>query len=155
MIAFSAPIARRSAPAHSRAVFARAEERTPSPAAQVLEEKVQENKDEIKKVTGVDPTLPSSKVDVDSGENTTVTNILSRTQELVNGRVRFCLDSPVSGTTIHTNMQSYFAQLCCRVRDATGQSSLCECGRSTCCLHWSGGWSGAMLCVMPGLCSVL
>lgn len=89
MMTLSAPISRRTGtPTHSRAVLARAEERTPSPAADVLEQKVAENKDTISKVTGVDPTLPSSQVDVDSGENTTVTNILSRTQELVNGRVR-------------------------------------------------------------------
>eukprot|EP00892_Ulva_mutabilis_P012221 jgi/Ulvmu1/9371/UM050_0123.1 len=86
MIAFTAPVAHRCAPAQTRSVLARAEERTPTPAAQVLEEKVAENKDAIKNITGVDPTLPSSKVDVDSSENTTVTNVLSRTQELVNGR---------------------------------------------------------------------
>ena len=87
-MSFSASISRRGVSAPTRAVLARAEERTPTPAAEVLDAKVKENKDDIAKVTGVDPTLPSSEVDIDSGENTTVTNILGRTQELVNGRVR-------------------------------------------------------------------
>nr|AFD61609.1 putative early light-inducible protein 3 [Ulva linza] len=86
MMSFSASISRRGVSAPTRAVLARAEERTPTPAAEVLDAKVKENKDDIAKVTGVDPTLPSSEVDIDSGENTTVTNILGRTQELVNGR---------------------------------------------------------------------